>query len=118
MLVWKEGMYGWNDLAWEPCITNETSTSLNFVVAYRQSTENDEAECRYEANVPDNYDIHYPLYWRVVYVAQPQPDDFLLVSEYDEEELRETLEMKVKVLGLEELGIERLRSMDALKRET
>jgi hypothetical protein len=28
------------------------------------------------------------------------------------------LEMKVKVLGLEELGIERLRSMDALKRET
>jgi hypothetical protein len=38
--------------------------------------------------------------------------------EYDEQELREMLEMKVKLLGLEELGIERLRSVDALKRET
>ena len=118
MLVWKEGMYGWNDWAWEPRITNETSTSLNFVVAYRQSTENDVGECTHEDNVPDNYDIHYPLYWRVVYIAQPQSDDFFLIMEYDEQELREMLEMKVKVLGLEELGIERLRSMDALKRET
>jgi hypothetical protein len=116
MLVWTKVKNGWVDWAWEPRMTNDNNEYLNFVVAYRQSTENDVGECMGEDNVPDNYDIHYPLYWRVVYVAQPQPDDFFLIVEYDEAELRETLEMKVKVLGLEELGIERLRSMRALKK--
>lgn len=115
MLVWKETKFDWHDWAWEPCITSEENQSLNYVVAYRQSTENDVAECEGEDNVPNSYYIHYPLYWRVVYVAQPFPDDFFLISEYDEDKLREMLEMKAKLLGLEALGIERLRSMRALK---
>lgn len=115
MLVWKKAKFGWNDWAWTPSITNETSEGLNYVVAYRHSTENDIEECRYEGNVPEDYEYNHRAYWRVVYIAQPQPDDFLLKAEYDEDKLREMLEMKAKLLGLEELGIERLRSMGALK---
>lgn len=116
MLVWTKVTNKWTDWAWEPRITNDSNDHLNFVVAYRQSTPSDVGECMGEEGVPDNYNIHYPLYWRVVYVAQPQDDDFFLISEYDEDELRHMLELKVKVLGLEALGIERLRNMKALKK--
>lgn len=114
-LAWTETKHDWVDLAWKPCITNSENIPLNFVVAYRQSSMSDVDECVSEPNVPDNYDIHYRLYWRVVYIAQPQDDDFFLISEYDEAELRHVLELKVKVLGLEALGVERLRSMGVLK---
>ena len=115
MLVWTKTKNEWTDWAWQPCIVNDTNDYLNFVVAYRQSTYSDVGECTGEEGVPDNYDIHYPLYWRVVYVAQPMPDEFFFISEYDEDELRHMLELKVKVLGLEALGIERLQNMKALK---
>jgi hypothetical protein len=115
MLVWKETKNGWVDWAWSPCITNENNEGLNFVVAYRQSTYGDVGECKYEDNVPDDFEDNHAAYWRVVYIAQPCADDFFLISEYDEDKLRETLEMKAKLLGLEELGIERLRHMEVLK---
>jgi hypothetical protein len=112
-LEWISNAEGWWDWAWTPKIN---ATGLNFVVAYRVATLVDIKNAEDDGfDTPPRSEVD--KYWCAVYLTYSQPDDFYLREDYPVEKLRQHLELKCKVLGLERLAIERLHNEGLLVEE-
>jgi hypothetical protein len=102
-------MRDWTDLRWKKAIAKDKD--FNFILSYvNLQSAGEDILSRFNDALPADHKTRD--YWVVVYIAADVETDYWAMDEFTEKQLRRALLAKARLVGAEELAIERIKEND------